>query len=143
LEEARYADIILHVVDASNPRAESRIHTVYRTLSELGVEEKPLITLFNKQDMVKEPIVIKDLKADYSVKTSLKTGEGISEVLEIIEGILRGGKVFFEEVLPFNEAGKIQLIRKYGELLKEEYRQDGIYVEGYVPQEILGKIKKS
>ena len=141
LEEAKYADIIVHVVDASNPQMDKQMNTVYETLAELGVEEKTIVTLFNKQDRLVDKPILKDLKADYTILTSMKTGEGIKELLEIIEGILREKKVYISEKFDFKDAGKIQLIRKYGELLKEEYLEDGIYVEGFVPKEIYGKIK--
>ena len=57
--------------------------------------------------------------------------------MEIVEEILRNQKIFVSKVIDYKEAAKIQKIRKYGELLKEEYRGDGIYVEAYVPIEIM------
>lgn len=141
LEEAKYADIIVHVVDASNPQMDKQMHTVYETLAKLGVEGKVIITLFNKQDRLLEKPVLEDAKADYTILTSMKTGEGVKELLNLVEGILREKKVHISEKFDFKDAGKIQLIRKYGELLKEEYLEDGIYVEGFVPKEIYGKIK--
>ena len=73
---------------------------------------------------------------DYQVKISAKTGEGLDELLNLLESILRSRKVFLERVYPYQEAGKIQLIRKYGQLLKEEYRDDGIFVSAYVAAEM-------
>ena len=141
LEEAKYADIILHVVDASNSQLDEQMHIVYETLRQLEVVNKPIITAFNKQDKADSEMIIRDFKADYIVKISAKTGEGLENLLEIIEEVLRQQKVMLERVYPYAEAGKIQLIRKYGELLTEEYGEEGIFVKAYVPVEIYGKIQ--
>ena len=143
LEEAKYADIILHVVDASNPDCDKHMHVVYETLRGLGVTDKKIITVFNKQDVVREKIASgalepetrKDLKADETVKLAAKTGEGIEELLAILEKILRESKVLIEHVFPYTETSKIQVIRKYGQLLAEEYQAEGTYVKAYVPKE--------
>ncbi len=145
LEEAKYADILIHVVDASNPQMDAQMHIVYETLESLGVADKKIITVFNKQDKVRKlqeegsinDLILKDFKADYTVNASIKYGEGLERLLEIVEEILRNQKIFVSKVIDYKEAAKIQKIRKYGELLKEEYRGDGIYVEAYVPIEIM------
>lgn len=140
LEEAKYADIILHVVDTSNPQMDEQMYIVYETLRNLGVEDKTIITAFNKQDKEGAETILRDFKADYVVRISAKTGFGFEELLGTIEKILRERKIEIERVYEYHEAGKIQLIRKYGELLAEEYREDGIYVRAFVPREIYGKI---
>lgn len=148
LEEAKYADIILHVVDSANPDCEKQMHVVYETLRGLGVTDKTMITVFNKQDKLQEaisaglPVVenLKDLKANKTVKLSAKSGEGITELQEVLEQVLRDRKVLFEHVFPYADAAKIQPIRKYGELLCEEYRDDGIYIKAYLPREVMNTI---
>ncbi len=140
LEEAKYADIILHVVDTSNPQMDEQMYIVYETLRNLGVEDKTLITAFNKQDKEGAETLLRDFKADHTVRISAKTGFGFEELLAIIEKVLRERKIEVERTYGYGEAGKIQLIRKYGELLLEEYREDGIYVKAFVPKEIYGKI---
>ena len=142
LEEAKYADIILHVVDTSSPQMDSQMYTVYETLQNLGVKDKPIITVFNKQDRLEEDSVIRDFKADYTVKTSAKTGAGLIELQETIEAVLREQKVFLERVYPYSDAAKLQLIRKYGELETEEYREDGIFVRAYVPAQVYAKVSE-
>lgn len=136
LEEAKYADIILHVVDSSNPQADKQMHVVYETLRKLGVEDKPIITAFNKQDKIEEVGIIKDFRADEIVKISAKEGQGLDTLLEILEKELQNMKVLIEKTFAYNEAGRIQSIRKYGQMLVEEYRQDGIYVKAYVPKSL-------
>ncbi len=136
LEEAKYADIILHVVDSSNSDVDNQMHIVYDTLNKLGVQDKVIITALNKQDKEGADQVIRDFKADYTVKISAKTGSEVNTLLEVIEKILNERKILIERVFSYQEAGKIQTIRKYGQLLEEEYRQEGIYVRAYVPKEV-------
>ncbi len=140
LEEAKYADIILHVVDASSPYAYKQMHIVYETLKQLQVTDKTMITVFNKQEMVATKEPMKDLKADKTVRISAKCGNGIPELLEIIEEILREQKTLIEHTFSYQDARNIQLIRKYGQLLIEEYREDGIFVKAYVPKDIANRI---
>lgn len=138
LEEARYSDIILHVVDCSNPAMDMQMHVVYETLRELGVENKTVVTVFNKIDKQTKGELPRDLKADHQVRISAKTGEGIDELVGTLEKILRSRKVYLERVFSYREAGKLQTIRKYGELISEEYQEDGIAVKAYVPAELFG-----
>ena len=141
LEEAKYADMILHVVDASNPQMERQMYTVYETLYQLGVQEKPIISAFNKQDRLEETFTVRDFKADDTVKISARTGEGLYVLQEKLENVLRQQKVAIEQMYSYREAGKIQLIRKYGELIEEEYLEEGILVKAYVPVTIYDKVR--
>lgn len=140
LEEARYADIILHVVDASNPQMDVQMYVVYETLKQLQVENKTIITLFNKMDRLELSGTLKDRNAEYTLKISGKNGQGLDEVKNLLAKILREQKVFVEKVFTYADAGKIQIIRKYGQLLKEEYTDDGILVEGYIPSELYSQL---
>lgn len=140
LEEARYADIILHVVDTSNSQMDDQMYVVYETLQRLEVMNKPVITAFNKIDRAGGEVLVRDFKADKTVQISAKQGLGLELLLDAVEEILREQKIYIERVYPYPEAGKIQLIRKYGELMEEECRDDGIYVRAYVPKEIYGKL---
>ena len=140
LEEAKYADFIIHVVDVSNPQREKQMFVVYETLQELGVEDKKVVTLFNKQDKLQDVETIRDFKADYVVKTAIKTGQGLEELKEVLEKILTENQIYLERILDYGEAGQIQLIRKYGQLISEEYTDRGIEIKARVPQNIYGKI---
>ena len=135
LEEAKYADIILHVVDASNSRKETHMHVVYDTLKQLGVENKKVITLFNKQDLCLDKEQLRDFQADHVLNISARTGEGLEEVKEILEQTLREGQVYIERLYPYEQAGKISVIRKHGQVLQEEYLPEGISVKAYIPME--------
>lgn len=140
LEEAKYADYILHVVDASNPQREKQMHIVYETLYNLDIQGKTIITLFNKQDKVTDEEPLRDFKADYTLPIAAKSGQGFAELEELLCKLLRDNKILLERVIPYDKAGVIQQIRKQGELLAEEYQADGIYVKAYVPMELYGKL---
>ena len=140
LEEAKYADLILHVADASNPEVDEQMKVVYRTLEELKVTGKPVVTFLNKQDKLEEERIIKYIKADVVVKGSAKTGEGIDELLSKITEILREGKVLIDTVLSYADTSKISVIRKKGQLLAEEYEGEGIKVKAYVPKAVAGQL---
>lgn len=140
LEEAKYADLILHVVDASNSEMDEQMYVVYETLTRLQAMDKPVITAFNKIDRLGEMIQIRDFQADKLVQISAKTGEGLDQLLAVIEDVLREQKIYIERVYTYQESAKIQLIRKYGELLSEEYQEDGICVKAYVPKELYGRV---
>lgn len=141
LEEAKYADMILHVVDVSNPQMDEQMYTVYETLQNLDVKDKVVITAFNKQDRLTEVPIIRDFKADHIANISARTGQGLDALQSVIEQILRERKIEISRTYSYADAGKIQLIRKYGGLLEEEYREDGIFVHAFVPKELYGKIE--
>lgn len=140
LEEAKYADMILHVVDSSNPQIDEQMYIVYETLRNLGIQDKPIITAFNKKDRLTEQVILRDFQAEKTVCISAKTGEGLDQLNECIESLLREQKLLIEQVFEYRNAAKIQLIRKYGELLLEEYTEEGIHVKAYIPLQIYNKV---
>lgn len=140
LEEAKYADIIIHVVDVSNPRMDEQMYVVYDTLRQMGAEGKPVITLFNKQDRLEKEESHKDFQADYSIATSAKTGQGLDKLKAALLEIIRRNQIYVERLYPFADAGKIQMIRSKGQLLSEEYLPEGIQIKAYVPQDVYGKL---
>lgn len=140
LEEAKYADIIIHVVDASNPQMDEQMHVVYDTLRQLGTADRPVITLFNKQDKLESAGSYRDFQAEYSIPASAKTGEGLAELKKALLEIVRREQIYVERLYDFSEASKIQLIRSRGQLLSEKYVPEGIEVKAYVPKDIYGKV---
>ncbi len=140
LEEAKYSDVILHVVDTSNPQMDMQMHVVYDTLKKLGITDKIIVTAFNKTDRPDADLSARDAAADYQVKISALTGEGIGELLAIFEEIIKNQRVYLERVFAYSEAGRIQRIRSEGQLIEEEYKEDGIHVKAYVPAEIFGEM---
>lgn len=140
LEEAKYADYIFHVVDASNPQMDKQMHIVYETLDRLGVKNKKMVTLFNKMDQRTEDEPLRDFRADHILMISATRNEGLDEIKELLQEMLREDKVYVERVIPYAQAGIIQLVREKGELVSEEYVPEGIAIKAYVPMEVYGKL---
>ena len=137
LEEAKYADIILHVADCSNPDIDSQMYTVYDTLGKLGIGDKKIVTAFNKIDLFDGDVNFKDLKADKTVKISAKNGTGLEKLLDVLIDTAREGKVLVERVFPYNEASKVNEIHKAGQVIEEDYRNNGIYIKADIPREYV------
>lgn len=140
LEEAKYADYIFHVVDASNPQMDKQMHIVYETLDRLGVKNKKIVTLFNKMDQRTDDEPLQDFRADHILMISAARNEGLNEIKELVQEMLREDKVYVERVVPYAQAGMIQLVREKGELVSEEYVPEGIAIKAYVPMEVYGKL---
>ena len=142
LEEAKYADVILHVVDCSDEHYEIHMDVVYDTLKQLGVQDKPVLTVFNKIDLLPEGAgqVFRDAASEAAVRISAKKREGFDELLEKLEDIMNAGFVRIEKTFSYDEASKIQLIRKYGNLELEEYTEEGIFVRAAIPSEYVGQV---
>lgn len=137
LEEAKYADAILHVVDCSNPDMDAQMETVYETLRKLEVKDKPIVTAFNKIDRYESQEALKDSVADKTVRISAKYGEGIQQMLSAVSDVLKENKVLLEKVFSYEEGGKVNQLRKYGQVLEEEYRAEGTYMKAYLDREYL------
>ena len=141
LEEAKYANLLIHMVDASNEEASSQMLVVYDTLRSLDVVDKDIITVFNKTDLMEDNMGLpRDFHADKVLKMSAKTGEGIEDLKKTVEDILQKQRVYLEHVFPYKDAGKIAIVRKFGEILSEEYIDEGISIKAYIPAEIFGKV---
>ncbi len=140
LDEARYADILVHVVDSANPDMDRQIETVYRTLEKLEAGDKPVITVFNKCDMHGSFSGLRDFKAQKSICISAKTGEGLDAFEEALQEIILESRIYVERCFSYQDAGKVQLIRTSGQLISEDYTNEGIMVKAYVPKQVYNKI---
>ncbi len=134
LEEAKYADVILHVVDAAGLRMKTQMETVYNTLKDLGVEEKPVLTAFNKCDLPLGDALLYDPGADVSVRISAKSGEGLDQLKTKLSEMLREQKVYIDRIIPYSDAAYLGKIRKYGSLISEEYTPQGVHIKAYAPR---------
>ena len=132
LEEAKYADIIIHVVDGTDENASMHMDVVYKTLAELEVTGKPVVTLVNKTDLQEEPIKLLDSRADKTIYISAKTGDGIEAFYKELLQIFREKRRFIDEVIPYTEGSRLDSIRKFGQILTEEYTPDGVHVTAYI-----------
>lgn len=140
LEEAKYADYIIHVVDASNPQRDKQMYIVYETLDHLGVKNKKILTLFNKIDIRTDDDPLQDFRADHVLQISATENAGLDAVKDVLQEMLREDKVYIERVIPYAQAGVLQLVRNKGELVSEEYVPEGISIRAYVPMEVYGKL---
>ncbi|MCR5149430.1 MAG: GTPase HflX [Eubacterium sp.] len=177
LEEAKYADYIMHVVDISADDPEEDMKVVYETLDMLGIEGKKILTVFNKVDRAMEkaadsrvsgesagnssatgektydsqnthniwpdnielPIRIRDDRAYKKVSISAKTGKGIESLIAAMAEMIKEDRKYLEKTFGYNEMSAVAEIRSNGHVIKEEYREDGIYVEAEVPASIFNK----
>lgn len=140
LEEAKYADYIIHVVDASNPQRDKQMYIVYETLDHLGVKNKKILTLFNKIDIRTDDDPLQDFRADHVLQISAAENAGLDAVKDVLQEMLREDKIYIERVIPYTQAGVLQLVRNKGELVSEEYVPEGISIRAYVPMEVYGKL---
>ena len=140
LEEAKYADYIIHVVDASNPQRDNQMYIVYETLDHLGVKNKKILTLFNKIDIRTDDDPLQDFRADHVLQISATENAGLDAVKDVLQEMLREDKIYIERVIPYAQAGVLQLVRNKGELVSEEYVPEGISIRAYVPMEVYGKL---
>ena len=139
LEEAKYADILLHVVDASDPEMRAHMETVYATLRDLKAEDKPILTAFNKCDRDLGEALLYDPQADETVRISALTGQGLDRLKEVLQELLRQQKVYLDRVFSYAQAAEAARIRKYGQVLEESYEENGIHIKAYVPKRIAGE----
>ena len=117
LEEAKYADYIIHVVDASNPQRDKQMYIVYETLDHLGVKNKKILTLFNKIDIRTDDDPLQDFRADHVLQISATENAGLDAVKDVLQEMLREDKIYIERVIPYAQAGVLQLVRNKGELV--------------------------
>ena len=132
LEEVKYADIIIHVIDGTDENADMHMDVVYKTLADSKVSGKPIVTLVNKTDLQVEPMKVHDPRADEVIYISAKTGDGIEEFYDALLKIFREGREFIDEVIPYTEGSRLDRLRKFGQILSEEYTPEGVHVTAYV-----------
>lgn len=139
LEEVIYADLLVHVVDATNPDARAHIDVVHSTLKELGAEQKPMLTLLNKFDVVGADQHLMDPGAFKNLQVSAKTGEGIESFLEAVEAKLLDGQKHLKIVVPYTDGNILQKLRSFGHIVEEAYKNEGTYVELYIEEAYVDK----
>ncbi len=143
LEEVKYADILVHVVDASNPKRSEQMNVVYNTLKELGAADKPVLTVYNKIDRedVELPL-IKDERALATMSVSAATGKNIPEFLEKVEETIRSFKKSVCVLIPYSEGRLLAIIHGSCEITASETRENGYYFELYADEETENRLRK-
>lgn len=142
LEELKYADILLHVVDASNPNRQEQMHVVYKTLADLGCADTPVITVFNKMDREIELPLPLDVRARDAVQISAFTGDGVERMLGSLENLLKSFRNSLVALIPYTEGGLIGWVHGRCEILREEHTPEGVLLEVYVDEESENRLEK-
>ena len=138
LEELKYADILLHVIDLSNPEWEDQAEIVDALVRQLGAETTPCIRVFNKCDLY---VGILPHGSD-TVCISAKTGEGADVLIQHLMDMLNEGIRESDLILPYSDAGVLDLLRREAQILSAEYTENGILVRANLSPELLGRFKK-
>jgi GTP-binding protein HflX len=146
LEETLVANLLLHVVDLSNPQFEEHMETTLSVLSELGAKEKEILTVFNKVDLLKENDLVnlrisQNYKDGDMVYLSCKSGEGISDLMELIESKLGLRREPITYLIPHDKYSLVVNIRKEGCLAEESAEEDGMLITAYPSNQLRKELK--
>lgn len=144
LEEVVFSDFVVHVVDVSHPNWEMQRDAVMETMAELGAADKPMLTVFNKIDLVPDPFLTRTLAADWpnSVAISAKTGAFQDQFMEALVRQVRDLLGEIKALLPYADSSLVQDCYDYGRVHKVDYREDGIYLEAELVAEMRMKLRK-
>ncbi|MDO5444244.1 MAG: GTPase HflX [Eubacteriales bacterium] len=138
LEELKYADVLLHVIDISNPEWEEQVRVVDEIVRQLGAEKTPCIRVFNKCDRYFGILP----HGENMLCISAETGEGTEDLVALLAKMLDKGKQKVSLVIPYSDAGLIDLLNREAVIEKQEYTETGITVEATVPRDVFGRVKK-
>lgn len=143
LEEIRYSDLLLHVVDASNPAYQAHIETVDRVLEELELGEKPRILVFNKFDQVTDPVELGNMMTIHkpAVAISALQGTNIEQLLDLVAENIPNQPKEVRLLLPFSESGLLNLLYQQGEVKETDYTEQGIVCTALIRSPLLGRLK--
>ena len=142
LEETIEADFLIHVVDASHPHRDVQMQAVQDVLEELGAADKPVMTVFNKADLIKDQYELRELVAntENAVYISAKTAEGMPQLMDRIVHTLQGLLVPVSLRVPYDRSDVVAQCYEYGRVLKADYKEDGIHVEARITHYLAGRV---
>ena len=139
LEELQYADLILHVIDASDPDRNDHIEVAEKLIGQLCREGTPVIECYNKSDIAEDELF---RRREGAVAISAKTGEGIAQLLALIEKTLDRGMHHVRLLLPYSAAGLVDLLHQKAKVTELSYEDGGIAVEAVVDEQVFGKVRE-
>lgn len=143
LEEAAYADILLHVVDASHENAELHMQVTYDELMDLEAADKPIMTVLNKQDLIEEAMPLSiPYGAEAVLRISALEPAGVQRVLEAVDQQLDKMDTVVEILLPYAQGGLSSSLHQEGQIIEEEYRDNGIYIKARLKDRYLQMVEK-
>ena len=138
LEELSYADVLLHVIDISNPEWEEQAHVVDSLIRQLGAETTPCIRVFNKCDAYMGILP----HGEDIVCISARSGEGSQELVKKLSEMLDKGKRHVNLKIPYAKAALVDMLNREAAVLSCEYTDDGVEIEAVVPPDVYGKVKE-
>ena len=138
LEELRYADILLHVIDLSYPEWEDQANIVDALVRQLGAEQTPCLRVFNKCDLYMGILP----HGEDIVCISAKTGEGTDVLVERLISMLNEGAHKTELLIPYSDAGILDVLRRETQLLSAEYEDNGIRIQANLTAELCGRFRQ-
>ncbi len=138
LEEIKYADLIIHLADASNDELDKGLSVVNKIITDLNENNKPVLTVFNKCDINEPPLYYQNMN---TVNISVKEKKNIDGLLEKIKEIIFSTKKKVKLILPFSQGGVLGLLYKTSTILSEESKEDGFHMEIVCDEEIYSKVK--
>jgi GTP-binding protein HflX len=142
LEEARQADLLLHVADASNPAVAEQIAAVYTVLEELGIKQKDTILVLNKVDRVTEPGVVENIIRDFpsAVPLSAHTGAGVSRLTNVVSEALSHNFLDVDIETDVSNGRLLAYLAQHGEVLSRTYAEDRVTVHCRIPRKFLTRV---
>ncbi len=142
LEELNFADILIHVVDASNENRQEQMNIVYQTLKGLHCETTPVITVYNKIDKnVQTPLPIDNIARD-RIAISAKTKKGLDVMLEKIETLLKSFRTAMKVFLPYTDGSLLNMVHGKCEIITQQHKAEGIFLEIYASKEMENRLQK-
>lgn len=144
LEEVKNADLLLQVIDFSDPHYREHMKVTHDTLEELGAGKIPMFYLYNKMDLVamRDADVTYPQIRDNKVFLAAGKGIGIEDLLLAIEKQLFGNREIYELLLPYDAGGDLNMLRQNAQIIECEYRDNGIYVKAFLDARMSGKCGK-
>lgn len=140
LEELEYADLLIHVIDASDPQREAHIEVVDRLIEKLAKPDVPVIRCYNKADLLEDVTACPTGEA--CVTTCARNGVGMEALLSRIESVLTGKLYHVTLLLPYAEAGALELLHEQAQVLKTDYTADGVEVETICSETLYGRLRR-
>lgn len=144
LEETIEADFLIHVVDASHPHRVMQQQAVMETLQELDAADKPIITVYNKSDLIADQYELRTLTTltPNGVYLSALTGEGVEHLMDQISITLSDLLIPVKLLIPYSQTDLLARCHEYGRVFKTEYQEEGIYVEAQITRDLAGRVEK-
>lgn len=143
LEEIGEADLLLHMIDITHVNAHAHAQIVYETLGEIGADHIPVLNVLNKIDLLSDPANARDTLTEFpnSVAISALTGEGVTDMLTMVEQNLYEMYTSIVVQLPFKEGGLIAAFHDQGQVNRVEQSHEGVLIQGYIPGRLLAQYK--